>query len=124
MFGSPQRPSRPLRPRAVIIVPTDPIVAHLRKNLARRWQSFRIDVLLGIPEIGADDGARALEINVLHRDHDHRAGCLSLNPEGCQQFRLGGNLSTTIDAQSAAGPGNEKQQRYPRITYEVAQGIN
>jgi hypothetical protein len=43
---------------------TDTVIAHVGKNLARRRQGFGVDPFVGIPQVGSDNGAGALKINL------------------------------------------------------------
>src|SRR5262249_42429272 len=60
--ASPHGLARPLRPLAVIGLAPDRVGAHGGEDLAGRRQALGIDALVGIPQIGTDDGARTLEI--------------------------------------------------------------
>src|SRR5215212_582780 len=62
---SPHRLPRALRPFAIVFLAADGVVAHLGEDLAGCRQAPEVDALVGIPEIGAHDGARALEVNLL-----------------------------------------------------------
>src|ERR1700722_2541435 len=45
----PQRLPCPLRPRPVIVLATNKILAHVGENLTRRWQAFGVDMPVRIP---------------------------------------------------------------------------
>ena len=77
----PQRLPCTLRPCPVVVLAADAVVAHLGEDLARRRQISGIDPLVGIPQVGADDGAGALEIDLIHRHDDDGARRLAVDPE-------------------------------------------
>ena len=66
----PHRLPRPLRPGPVVVLTADTIFAHLGEDLTGRRQAFGIDPPVGIPEIGPDDSAGALKIDLINR-HDN-----------------------------------------------------
>src|SRR6266851_4700565 len=120
----PQRLPRAFRPGPVVVVAADAILAHVGENLTRRRQTFGVDPLVGIPQVGANDGPRALKIDLDHGDHDDRAWRLAVDRKRCQQIRVYRDLRMAVDAQRAAGAWNQKQQRDPGVTHDVAQRID
>src|SRR5882724_3937095 len=120
----PQRLPRAFRPGPVVIVAADAILAHVGENLTWRRQTFGVDPLVGIPQVGANDGPRALKIDLDHGHHDDRAWRLAVDRKRCQQIRVYRDLRTAVDAQRAAGAWNQKQQRDPGVAHDVAQRID
>jgi CheY-like chemotaxis protein len=82
----------------IVFLTADRIVAHIGQDLAGRRQGFGINPFVRVPEVGADDGAGALEVDLLHRHDDDRAGRLAVHPERRAQLRIGGNLRAAVDA--------------------------
>jgi Patatin phospholipase len=116
----PQRLPRPLRPGAVVLPATDPVLTHLGKDLPRRRQRPGIDALVGIPQVGAHDRACALEIDLLDRHDDDRARRLAIHLEAGEQRGIGRHMGAAVDAQRAAGARNKEQQRHSRVAHDVA----
>src|SRR5258708_38779833 len=57
-------------PFLIVLFAADAVLAHVGQDLPRRRQALWVDPLVGIPKIGAHDGARALEIDLVHGHDD------------------------------------------------------
>ena len=85
----PHRLPRPLRPSPVVVLTADTIFAHLGEDLTGRRQAFGIDPPVGIPQVGSDDRAGTLKIDLINRHDDDRARRLAVDLERSQQVRIG-----------------------------------
>src|SRR5262245_18300696 len=77
----PERLARPLRPLPVICFTADRVLAHTREDFTWRRQRLRIDTPVRIPELGAHDGAGALEVDHVDLHHDDRARRIAFRRE-------------------------------------------
>src|SRR3984893_17429733 len=121
---SPHRLPRAFRPGAVVVLAADPVLAHLGQDLARGRQGFGIDPLVRIPQVGSDDGACALKIDLVHAHDDDGARRLAVDPERRQQIRIDRDLRVAVDAQRRAGARDQRQQRDLRSAHDLPKRID
>src|SRR5437870_541855 len=86
-------------PSAVVVFAADAVFAHSGENLAGARESFWILMFGGIPQVGTDDGASALEIDGFNGDDDDGARGFAIDCEGSQQIGIGGEMGAAIDAE-------------------------
>src|SRR5690606_41902909 len=94
------------------------------KHLAGRWQAGRVDMTLGVPKLGADDGAGALEIDFVALKYQHGAWRLFLDGKAFEQSRVDGDMGAPVDAQRRAGAGDEEKEGAMRIAHDSAQAVD
>src|ERR1700761_5124502 len=70
---SPHRLPGAFGPFAIVAFAAGLVRAHIGENLARCGQYRRIYALVRVPEIGAHDRPRALEVDLIHRHDDDAA---------------------------------------------------
>ena len=76
------------------------------------------------PQFRALQGAGALGIDLVHRDHDHGAGVFVVAGEALAQGLVGGQAGAAVDAHRGRRAGNEEHQADAFIAQDVAQGVD
>jgi hypothetical protein len=115
-----------LEPLWIVAVPflaieTLPYRLHHR---AVTGQTLFVEVLGRVPQLGADQGPRALRIDPFGGDHDDTAWYLPFRSERGAQFGIDPDGRTAIDSEGATYPGNQEEQRDARVAHDIAQGID
>ena len=77
-----------------------------------------------VPQARADDGAGALEINFVNRQHRDTSRASAFVREAIEQRGLRRNHRPAIDPQRGAGAGDQEQQRHPGVADDIAQRID
>src|SRR5690606_10129518 len=107
--------SRPFRPLRVIGLVVDALPARGREDLAGGGEGGGIHPAFRIPQAGAVDRAGALEVDLRHRDDDHRAWRLAVDGEGGAKIRIDGYLGGAIDAKRRAWSVRRVDQAVPPV---------
>src|SRR6516165_2092779 len=119
-----QRLLDPLRLAAIVLGTANLAARDFGENGAGAGQALAIDMARRIPQFRTHDGFGALIKHALHRDHDHRARRFAVDDEAFRKRRISGDAGAPDHPNSLADAGNEKQQRHPRITDNIAQRID
>src|SRR5712691_994782 len=82
------------------------------------------DVLLRVPQIGADQRLAAVEIDLVGGDQDAAARHLAVDRAGFEQCRVRGDASAPVHPQRLAQPGHEKDQPDARGGQEIADRVD
>jgi hypothetical protein len=81
-------------------------------------------LLLRVPQIGADQRLAAVEINLLGGDQDAAPRHLAIDGERLQQGRIGRNAGLAVDPQGLVDPGHKKDQPDPGAGEQVADRVD
>src|SRR5688572_9913321 len=114
----------PLVEPLVVFLIVEPALRKGGDDAAGARQALALYVVRGVPEVGAEDGAGALEEHGVHAHHQHRARQLALDAEALQQLRVGANLGAAVDAQRLADARHQEQERHAGVGDDVFQAVH
>src|SRR5918993_499188 len=117
--GSIERRPLPFGQAPVVGLTVEAVPAQGREDLSGARQAASRHMLLRVPQVGAHDGSRALEVNRLHHDHEHGPRSLAVDGKTLQQGRVSRDHGAAVDPKGFAQAGDQEQQGYLRIEHDL-----